>query len=253
VLDVIITALAATTVTGNQLHHINEGECTMRKMKIITKAALAGAALLMASQASAVIISTDNTITDTIPGLTGFSTTGSMMDGMSVTAIFTSGLNQTLSWADTGANSGGVTGTGWSLSVTGDTFNDNAWTMDTGNLTLTDLILDGTTGLTVFDRTFDNLVGTAGSALGKDIDTGVTAQYSRQVAIAPDAPVGDLWHVVSVDFTDVGSGGVSGTFTFSQDTDNDSRFADVPAPAPLLLVGIGLIGMSIARHYKKQA
>jgi hypothetical protein len=176
-----------------------------------------------------------------------------MMDGMSVTAIFTSGLNQTLSWADTGANSGGVTGTGWSLSVTGDTFNDNAWTMDTGNLTLTDLILDGTTGLTVFDRTFDNLVGTAGSALGKDIDTGVTAQYSRQVAIAPDAPVGDLWHVVSVDFTDVGSGGVSGTFTFSQDTDNDSRFADVPAPAPLLLVGIGLIGMSIARHYKKQA
>lgn len=212
--------------------------------------ALLISSVVMAPQASAVTIVKDNTITDSIPGLTGFATNGAMMDGMSVTATFDNGISQTLIWADTGLTSGGVSGTGWSLSVTGDTFSDNAWTMNTGSLTLTNLKLDGTTGLTVFDTTFRNLVGTDGSALGKDIDTGTTATYSRNVAINPNAPVGDIYHVVDVSFL---PDGVQGAFTFSQDTDNDSRFSTVPEPTILALLGVGLLGMTATRRRKNVA
>jgi hypothetical protein len=47
--------------------------------------------------------------------LTGFATTGAMMDGMKVSAFFSDGTSELVLWADTGASSGGVTGTGWSL------------------------------------------------------------------------------------------------------------------------------------------
>ena len=214
------------------------------------------ASVVLAPQASAVTITQDLTNPTSIPGLTGFATTGAMMDGMSITATFTSGLNETLLWADTGATSGSVLGTGWSLSVSGDTFAFNAWTMDTGNLTLTNLTLDGSTGLTVFDRTFGGAVGTAGSALGADIDTGITAHYSSVIAIGAAVPVGDLFHVVDVSFLSGAGGGVSGRFTFRQDTDNDSRFSTVPEPTILALLGVGLLGMlgmGVTRRRKSAA
>jgi hypothetical protein len=220
------------------------------KSKSLVAAALLAGSAAFAPQASAVLINTDASVTDVIPGLTGYATSGAMMDGMSVTASFTSGLTQTLSWADTGANSGGVFGTGWSLSVSGDTFDTNAWTMSTGDLVLTDLRLDGRTGLTLFDRTFGGLVGTDGSALGKDIDTGTSATYSHQVAIGAAAPVGDLWHVLDVNFVTAGAAGVSGRFTFSQDADNDSRFSNVPEPSILALLGAGLLGFNFVRRRK---
>jgi len=203
-------------------------------------------ALLATEPANAVIVYVeDTTNTDNIPGLTGFMTTGALMDGLTVTANFSDGFSETLPWADTGVDSGGVSGSGWSLDLAGDTFGAN-WNFDFVGLDLgqlVSLILDGSTGFTVFDRTFGAVEGTEGSALGTDlVFTGgfagdATVTYANQVAIIPDLPVGDLWHLLTVDF---GTGGPRVDFSFVQDTDNDSRITEVPEPGTLLMLGSGV-------------
>src|SRR5260370_39946121 len=85
----------------------------------------------------------------TSPTVTSFSTTGATMVGFSVTAQFADGSSQTLAWAATGANSGGVTqATGahqWSLNNPGDTFTtDFILTNGAGSTSnITDIIISG--------------------------------------------------------------------------------------------------------------
>lgn len=202
-----------------------------------------------------VTYATDTSTTSPIGGLTGYSTSGDQMSGMTVTASFSSGVTETRSWATTGAGSGGVTGTGWGLSLTGDTYSapwDFTMSAVAGNLGLiTQLILNGNTGYTVFDRTNPSW-GTDGSAQGVDLwfaDSSIDAlvTYSDQVSITPNAAVGDLWHIVTVDFTSA----IGSSFTFYQDTDNDSRLGQVPEPAMLGLLGIGLLAAGMARRNRK--
>lgn len=182
------------------------------------------------------------------PGLTGFVTTGADMDGMQVTACFTAGGCQTRAWTDRAApGSGGVTGTGWDLSLTGDSFG-GAWLFDlpTANLgQLVSLLLDGSTGFVLFDRTFGNAAGTDGSANGFDWDTtlntGTVAAvtYLNPTGINGAAPVGDVFQQLFVNF---GQTGPRTSFSFQQDTDNDLRATGkVPEPSTLLLLGIALL------------
>ncbi|MEW5942488.1 MAG: PEP-CTERM sorting domain-containing protein [Pseudomonadota bacterium] len=199
--------------------------------------------------ANATTISTDASITDSIPGLTGFATFGDQMAGMTVQAIFANQLNETRSWGATGAGAGGAFGTGWSLTESGDTFS-NSWvfTNNTG-AALLGLVLDARPGLTVFDRTFGGAFGTPGSARGLDFaetpTTAGTAIYSLQVAIGADPAVGDLWHMLSVSFDQ----GLRGDWTFVQDTDSDLRSTHpAPEPATLALTGLGLAGLAAVRR-----
>ena len=133
-------------------------------------AAFAFAAVVSTPVSGAIIYATGGVQTN-IPGLTGFQTTGAMMDGMQVTACFVGNrICETLAWADGGgADSGGVSGTGWALRLTGDSF-VQSWEFDFTNDPgqLETLLLDGRGALTIFDRTFGGAVGTPGSALGRD-------------------------------------------------------------------------------------
>lgn len=214
-----------------------------------TKSIALAAALSGSVAASATTITTDTSATDNIPGLTGFATSGDQMAGMSVQAFFANGFSETLSWSATGAGAGGVSGTGWSLAESGDTFS-NPWSFaNNTNFALTKLILDARPGLTVFDRTFGGASGTPGSARGVDFaetpTTAGTATYSIQVAITPNLPVGDLWHMLTIDFDQ----GLSGNWTFVQDTDSDSRTINpTPEPATLALTGLGLAGLAAMRR-----
>jgi len=207
-----------------------------KKMRL----AILGAALcIWGPQAYAVAIVTDTSTTVSIPGLTTFSTSGDQMTGMTVQAVFSGGLTETRPWAATGAGSGGVTGTGWSMSQSGTTFNVNSWGFsNTTGQTLLDLVFEGAPGLTVFDIDSGTAGGsTPGSAEGRDFDTNladdsfVTATYSLAVGIGATAAVGDIFHRLSVNFEVDAGDGVAGNFNFTQDTDNDSRLSQVPEPA----------------------
>lgn len=222
-------------------------------MKKIINILLATTLLGIYTTAGAVAIVYDNTSTVSIPGVANFQTFGDMMDGLSVTAVFDNGFTESLSWADTGAGAGGVTGTDWGLNVSGDTFGASWNFTNNSNLTLTSLVLDGAPGLTIFDTS--NGGNTAGSESGWTFtdtnNVAITATYSNAIAIGAAAPELDTWQVLSIDFLNVTSGvGARGNFSFQQDTDNDIRAVSAPAPAVLALLGLGLVGMGAARRFR---
>lgn len=230
----------------------------LRKSRIGMAAAALVWGLFSLQTANSAVISTDLSTVVMVPGISQFTTDGADMAGMTVTVNFVGG-SETVQWAATGASSGAATGaSGWSISASGDTFNTNAWSADFGNLQVTSFVLDGTTGLTLFDRNFDPLPGTPGSADGRDFvstllnDDDVLATYSNVVGIGAAPPVGDIFHILTVSFAEVENGTISGAFDFTQDTDNDIRI-QIPEPAMLPLFGLGLAGIAIISRKRSAA
>ena len=217
----------------------------------------------IAGTAAALTVKFVNGTTQTTTALTGFSTTGAMMDGMTVTATFNDATQQTLYWADTVVDAGGVNGiTNWSLNMSGDTFSGYWNLLVDASLTLTNLFIDAGTGDTVFDVIYGsgdlNDYHSPGSALGRPFTTAyigdLTATYRDRVAVGGYL-YGDLYRTLTLDF---GSNGFSGNMdlNFTADTDNLKIAGDikpanpVPEPATLLLLGTGLIGLAGSQRKK---
>lgn len=233
---------------------------TNPRFRIIALSCLVAGAIATGQAHAAVTYVYDPSSPVDVPGIATFVTTGATMNGLSVTAYFGTS-SETLSWAMTGPGSGGVSGTGWSLGLSGNSYN-NDWNFSFGqgsSQALTRLVLDGAPGLTVFDLWLDGDTGTPDSAAGKDFafplasQYDVTATYSKPVGVAGAAPYDDgagsgpdLWQVLTIDF---GANGILQNFSFKQDTDNDTRYR-IPEPTSLALFGVGLFGLGLLRRRK---
>ena len=196
------------------------------------KKLLVGAALLSTSVASqAGIIS---------------AVSGADMAGIEVTALFGDGNTEQLTWAATGADSGGVTGTGWSLSLSGDSFGDYDSSTNTfyGEWTLENFsVASGITGLVVnagiADIYFDDLEideHTPGSGPGRPFaaqDDNASAVFSDQFS-APD-----LFGTMTVSWATGTSLAAQSQTLFLTDTDK----ATVSEPATALVFLSGLLAL----------
>ena len=216
---------------------------------------LAGISLLGLGSAFAAAIShngtPDNTTTTSIIGITGSATTGNEMSGMLVSVVFGSGGTASCSWIATGAQSGGCTGTSstssldtFSLSLDGDTFAAN-WVLSATGRLVQSITINALLGATVFDI-INGGDGTPGSANGFPVTGTVTNQvntvgiggYSNRIQVGANAPVGDLYGVLTINFD-----GLVSAATFRADTDSVGLPGGPRIPEPgtwaMMLSGLG--------------
>lgn len=245
-----------------------QGEKVM-KCKWLASITLGIALTSAAADAATINVSTDNTTVLTTTTLTGFQTFGDDMVGMVVTANFSNSASETLIWTATGAGSGGVNGSLFSLDLSGDTFSTGTdWNLLNKNPAgvLTKLTINAGAGDTVFDIDPSSL-GTVGSGFGRAFEersaplTGtISALYSNPVQLSGDTPVGDLYAMLMADFTDLTAGGLlfDSLFAFGADTDNlsisgDLRQVPLPAAMPLLLAALSALALFSRRRQETSA
>ena len=121
--------------------------------------------------------------------ITGFSTTGNDMGGMTITGAFAGGGTAVCTWVNGGGNAGGCTasngGRGFHLALDGDTFSASWFLTNILGANLLSLTFDGPAGFTVFDRATGFLglsEGTAGSSLGKDASGSTSSAVGGSVS-----------------------------------------------------------------------
>ncbi len=221
-------------------------------------AAVAACSVFLSGQsASAVfVVATDNSTPNVTDAVLAFATTGGDMAGMVVTANFADGSSNSAMWAASTATSGGAVGPGtpflrnWSLTQSGDSFGAgnpaNAWTLVTrgsNSARMTSLVIDARPGSVVFDETAGLTVtpvtelGTPATQNNAGTTFGGTtfATYSNPVGVGANAPLGDIYGVLTLAF----DGGLAPgqSVSFWADTDNTNSPA-VPEPGSAVLASL---------------
>lgn len=192
-------------------------------------------------------------------GVSSFTTDGADMTGMTVTAAFAGGATETLVFAPTATNSGGATGSLFSIFQTDTTYSNPFQITNLSGTALESLFFDAGAGDTLFDRSYTSS-GTPGSSGGRDLLESGTAlsgdivvTYSAAVGVGSAEPVGDLFALMHVDLSGTTGGGLgaSESWAFITDTDTLAVSGDltaVPLPASGLLLGAGLVALAASRR-----
>lgn len=109
---------------------------------------------------------------------------GADMAGIEVTATFSDASTETLTWAALTADSGGVSGTAWSLEQVGETFGElgplgvlGAWTLTNDNSALVSLFINLLPASFVFDTEFGD-ASANGSGNGREFVSGTPIGYT---------------------------------------------------------------------------
>lgn len=232
------------------------------------------AAALSASGFSAAHAATINIIRDGAEGFETFhgmhentATYGYDIGGGEVTAEFADGTTQQFNWIADQRIWTEVDGSTYGSLLSfadGDNIHMElgafGFEIETTSL-LTSLSMNMAPGNAVFDTTFEfdwDGNSTVGSSYGtafelydgyEDLAGVITTTYSGIVSLAGDAPVGDLFTTMTVDFSGLEAGGILGNIDFNSDLDRiavEGDLAPVPLPASLsfLLIGLGSLGAS---------
>jgi len=232
---------------------------TMQIMAILALIVALGAA---PTGATTVTVNSNAGTTQTVPWIYSLAT-GDDHVGMAISGFFVDPLTgntfqETIYWQNTGTASdgfGSASDGGWGVTLAGDSWS-NPWVLSSNkvlngvSLYLDYVVFDALAGNAVFDRTFGGLVGTPGSALGKDFafisdnspiwSGDILVTYFDQVALTGNNPVGDIYARMKVDFVSPTGGDdpfFGGAMQYYADTDV------VPIPGAIVLMGSGLLGL----------
>jgi hypothetical protein len=171
-----------------------------------------------------------------------------MMQGMRVTASFLNGYSESLLWTPTNDNSGGVFGSGWSLTQAGNTYG-SPWTFSNFSSGISSLAIDAVPGNTLFDTYpyLDGPLQTDGSAEGWSFQV-VAGPSPTSFAYADpiDISQGDLFGSLSLYWTT----GFAGTMQFIADTDSGSASDPVQPANPVASVSPPTVSISTPTIYE---
>ena len=246
----------------------------------MTRSIRAAAVLAVLSAAAAPVAAQTNSFAPgaqvNSPMLTGFQTRGDEMVGMQVTIDVAGGGLLSTAWAILGGGlCGGSFGNGFrvTLGCASDSFTGTWSVVGATTERINSVRFNGAPGRTLFDCGWTGqacspigqngggtLAGTPGSSdgwtlesLGGTFGGTVNGFYTNRVSVGGNAPVGDLYEQLTIQF--VGVLGAGNTYNFRADTDNSSFDAPpptiLPEPSTYALMFSGLIGIGVMARRRR--